>query len=118
MGDFTSTDKTPEEQQETKIRYLQKAYNLSSICNTLGITEEHVYLSSKKLPKGWDPKKLYGKESKSDPETTSALLSFGKEKILAIQAIVYLYKSLIISKNYQGTHFERLFVRYSRKHFK
>lgn len=119
MGEFNEREKpAPASITKKKTAFVKRKYHLSEMGLFFNITDEHILLSGKRLSPEWDWKTLFGQEKNPDQETCYQITKIRDQEVSTKEELLPLYQELILDKNYEGTIFQRLFIRYAREYFR
>lgn len=112
----TDTDLVIQSAQQKKAGMSYLKYDIAKMATELGIPEEKILFSSKKIPKGWDRKKYYPNQSLKSFLAHRIIATVVNKKISSIEELKNHYLSIVHMEGI-GTPEECAFIRYSRHYF-
>lgn len=102
------------QQKKKGMTYLK--YDIEKMTTELGVPEEKILFSSKKIPKGWDRKKYYPNKSLRSEIARDIVETVQKGIVLSIDELKHHHLSLVTIGG-EGSPEECIFIRYARNYF-
>lgn len=119
MEKIEKREQSPEDAITGKIKLLQRRYDIAGLMALLGITEDQVFYSAKKLPNSWKRSTVFNNKEFIPSESMVHNVQKMKRGIFRYTAIeIAEIHTSIVAAGGSRSHLECLLIRYARNFFK